>query len=72
MVFEKIVSLVSDKIDSDAGALSLETAFADLGMDSLEITEIVMTLEDEFDIEIEVDQSLKTIGDLVTLIESKI
>lgn len=72
MVFEKISSLIAEKIGCDADTLALETKFADLGIDSLDVTELVMNIEDEFSIEIEVDSSLATIGDLVTLVESKL
>jgi acyl carrier protein len=72
MVFEKISSLIAEKVGCDTDTLALDTKFADLGIDSLDVTELVMNIEDEFSIEIEVDSSLATIGDLVTLVESKL
>ncbi len=72
MVFEKVSALIAEKISCDAATLTKETKFADLGIDSLDVTELVMNIEDEFSIEVEVDSSLATIGDLVTLVESKL
>ena len=72
MVYEKISGLIAEKISCDASTLTADSKFADLGIDSLDVTELVMNIEDEFSIEIEVDSSLATIGDLVTLVESKL
>ena len=72
MVFEKIAQMIADKIDVEADELTAETRFEDLSIDSLDITEIAMDIEDEFDIEFEADPSMKTIGDLVKAVEAKI
>lgn len=72
MVYEKISELIADKISCETSTLTAETKFSDLGIDSLDVTELVMNIEDEFNIEIEVDSSLATIGDLVKLVESKL
>lgn len=71
MILEKVSQIVAEKIDCDPSEITAETKFEELGIDSLDVTEIVMELEDEFNIELEMDTSLKTIGDLVTLIEKK-
>ncbi len=72
MVFEKICGIIAEKINCDASTLSEDTKFADLGIDSLDVTELVMNIEDEFGIELEVDSSLQSVGDLVKLVESKL
>ncbi len=71
MVQEKVISAVADLTSKDASELSAETKFADLGIDSLDITELAMNLEDEFGVELKVDASIATIGDLVKKIESE-
>ena len=71
MVLEKVISAVADLTSKDASELNAETKFADLGIDSLDITELAMNLEDEFGIERKVDASIATIGDLVKKIESE-
>ena len=72
MVQEKVIAAVADLTSKDASEITAETAFADLGIDSLDITELAMNLEDEFGVELKVDASIATIGDLVKKIESGI
>lgn len=72
MVFEKVTKIIAEKLNSDPSELAMDTKFSDLGIDSLDVTEIVMNIEDEFGIELEVDSSLAAISDLVTLVESKL
>jgi len=71
MVQEKVIAAVADLTSKDASELNAETKFADLGIDSLDITELAMNLEDEFGVELKVDASIATIGDLVKKIESE-
>ena len=71
MVFEKVAQLIADHIDCDVSEIKEDTKFEDLGIDSLEIAEIVMKIEDEFAIELEMDCSLKQVSDLVAVIEEK-
>ena len=72
MVFEKIAQMIADKTNCDAAEIKKETAFEDLSIDSLDITEIAMDIEDEFDIEFEADPSMKTVADLVAAVEAKL
>jgi len=71
MVFEKVVEILCEKLDCDPSEITPETKFADLGIDSLDITELVMTVEDEFGIELSVDPSISTVNALVKKIEEK-
>ena len=72
MVFEKVRSIIVDQLDVDEDKVKMEASIADdLGADSLDIVDLVMSLEEEFDIEIPDDQveNVKTVGDIVKLIE---
>ena len=70
MVFEKIVEVIGDTLGQSTEDITPETKFADMGIDSLDVTEIVMALEDEFGIEISLsDTKLQSVSDLVGLIE---
>jgi len=71
MVTEKIKSLLVEKLECDASKINDETILTELGIDSLDITELVMDLENEFDVEIELSDSIKTIADLASAIEAK-
>ena len=53
----------------DASEIKMESSFADLGLDSLDTVEIIMNLEDELGVSIEMSESLKTVADVVALID---
>lgn len=69
MVFEKVCNILSEQFGVDADSLNMDTAFIeDLGADSLDLVELMMSIEEEFDVgEISEEEAagLKTIGDLV-------
>ncbi|MEI6102195.1 MAG: acyl carrier protein [Eubacteriales bacterium] len=69
MVYEKIVEIFADKMDIDASDIAMESSFESLKIDSLDMVEIVMDIEEEFDISIEEAENLKTVADLVNFIE---
>lgn len=71
MILEKLIKIVSEQLDIDAATISADTnLIEDLGVDSLDIVEMFMEVQDEFDIEIpdeDVD-SIKTLGDMADYI----
>ncbi len=72
---KKVCDIVCKQLEVDAAKVSLETKFAeDLGADSLDQAELVMEIEDEFDINIAEDAEgkIKTVGDLVTYIDAQL
>lgn len=70
IILEKLAAIIAEKIDADASEINAETSFEELGIDSLDITDIAMSVEDEFGFEIEVNGDLKTVGDIIALIEA--
>lgn len=64
---------IKKELGRDFDDITVSTAFDDMAMDSLEVVQMVMAIEEAFDIEIDDDDvdSLKTIGDLVDYIEEK-
>ena len=73
MVFEKVREILCDQLDLEPEDITLDTnIIEDLGADSLDLVDFVMSLEDEFDKEIpdEDVESIKTVGDIVSYIES--
>lgn len=75
MVFEKIRKTIAEHLGIGEGEIKLESKFQeDLGVDSLDIFEIAMELEEEFNLEISNEdlEGIKTIGDLVEYINSKV
>lgn len=73
MTIDKIKKILADTLDVNEDELSLDTNIAtDLGADSLDVVEILMSIEDEFDIEIPDSEieNIRTIGELVEYIET--
>lgn len=69
MTFEKVRDLLAEKVEVEPETITEETTFSDLGVDSLDIVEFLMTIEDEFHVTIEPDKSLVTVADLVKKID---
>ena len=72
MEFEKIQKIISEVLSVDADEITMETTFVDdLGADSLDIFQIIMGLEEEFDIEIanEEAENIVTVADAVEQIK---
>lgn len=73
-VLEKIRNIVSEQLDVDPQDIKPESAFVDdLGADSLDLTELIMAMEDEFELEIDDEeaQNLRTVNDAIKYIESR-
>ena len=71
MYFDAIAKIVSQRTDCDISAVKPEGKFSDLGIDSLDTVELLMSLEDEIGIEIELDKKVDTTGALDKFIQSK-
>jgi acyl carrier protein len=73
MEFEKLKKVIAEVLNVDPEEITLETTFADdLGADSLDVFQIVMGIEEEFDIEIPAEEAEKisTVEEAVELIKS--
>ena len=72
-MYEKLVSYATKQLELDAADITPESTFESLGIDSLDIVEMVMDLESELGIELEMeDQKIATFGELAAFIESKL
>ena len=73
MVFEKVKEILCQQLDVEEDKVTMEANISeDLQADSLDVVDMVMSLEDEFDVEIpdEESENIKTVGDLVHYIEN--
>ncbi|MBS4177154.1 acyl carrier protein [Lederbergia citrea] len=71
---ERVTKIIVDRLGVEESKVTLEASFKDdLGADSLDVVELVMELEDEFDMEISDDdaENITTVGDAVNYIKSK-
>lgn len=75
MVFDKVKKIIVDQLDVEEDKVTEAASITDdLGADSLDVVDLVMSFEEEFDIEIPDDQveKIKTVGDIVKFIEKKV
>ena len=73
-MLEKIKEIAADSLGADASTMTAETSFKeDLGADSLDLFEMVMALEEEFEVEIPTEdlENIKTIGDVESYLQSR-
>ena len=73
MIFEKVQEKISEQLGIDIEEVTMESSFIDdLGADSLDIVELLMALEEEFDVEIPDEEAEKfvTVSDVVDYIKS--
>ncbi len=73
MEFEKLKEIIAEVLSVDQGEITLETTFTDdLGADSLDVFQIIMGIEQEFELTVDTDavEDIKTVGDAVELIKA--
>ena len=73
-MLEKVKETVAEALGADIDTITAETSFKeDLGADSLDLFEMVMALEEEFEVEIPTEdlENIKTIGDVESYLQSR-
>lgn len=73
MIFERIKELIVEELNVPVEKIAMEARLAeDLGADSIDAVELIMKIEDEFELQVsdEEAQNIKTVGDLVKYIEA--
>jgi len=69
MLLERIVATLKEYTGKNELTITEDTSFEELEMDSLDIVELAMKIEDEFNVNIEMSENIKTVGDLLHIIE---
>lgn len=72
MIFEKLKDIIAEQLSVEADEVNLDSNIQDdLGADSLDVVDLITTIEDEFDLSIpdEAVEEIKTVGDIVNYIE---
>jgi acyl carrier protein len=70
MTFEKIAKLIAENKGMETAEITMGTSFEDMELDSLDVIEVVMAIEEAFEVTMEIDDNIKTVGDLVNLVDS--
>ena len=68
--FDKVVEILVEAKDLEAGNVKETSTWNELGLDSLDTVELVMSVEDAFGVSLEMDDSMQTVGDVVKAIEA--
>ena len=72
-MYEKLVHFASKQLDLDPAVITPDATFETLGIDSLDVVEMVMDLEEELGIELDMeDQTITNFGELAEFVESKL
>jgi len=71
-VFKKIAEVIADHTGGNVEDITESTTFEELGVDSLDIVEMVMRFEDELGVELELEEKFDTVGALAIFIETKV
>ena len=72
-MYEKLVSYAAKQLEIDASEITPNSTFESLGIDSLDVVEMVMELEGELGVDLEVeDENITTFGQMAAFIESKV
>jgi acyl carrier protein len=72
-MYERLVSYAANQLELNADEITRDSTFESLGIDSLDIVEMIMDLETELGVELDLeDQKISTFGELAEFIEAKI
>lgn len=71
MILNKVKEIMMENLSIEEESITLESTFESLEIDSLDVFQLVMELEEAFGIQIENPENMKTIKDLVNYIEEK-
>ncbi|WML36398.1 acyl carrier protein [Clostridium sp. OS1-26] len=72
MVFEKIKRIMAEQLGLNEKDITIDTSFQELGIDSLDLFQIIIEIEEEFGVQIEDAESIKTVEEAVNFVEKKI
>ncbi|WP_423219496.1 acyl carrier protein [Clostridium polynesiense] len=72
MIFDKIKKLIVEQLGVEEEKVALETSFEELGVDSLDLFQLIIDIEEEFKVQIEEAEAIKTVGDAVKYVEDNV
>ena len=72
MIFDRVKEIIVDELGVEGSAITMESTLEDLGADSLDAVELIMALEEEYDLEFAEDEvkAMKSVKNIVDYIES--
>lgn len=71
-MFEKIRSIICEQLEIDEDKVTLETTFEELGADSLDLFQVIVEIEEAYDVQLEDAEKIKTVKDAVDYVNEKL
>lgn len=71
-MFEKIRKIICDQLEIDEEKVTLETTFEELGADSLDLFQVIVEIEEAYDVQLEDAEKIKTVKDAVDYVNEKL
>lgn len=71
MIFEKLQEIMEENLSVEKDEITLDSTFESLGIDSLDTFQLVIEIEEQFGIEVDSPENMKSIRDVVNYIEEK-
>lgn len=72
MVLDKIAAIIAEKMEVEQAIVKADSNFEDLQVDSLAMVEIMLAIEDEFNITIDDAEGIETVADVVSYVEEQL
>ena len=72
MVLEKVIELLAEYKEWDSSEIKADSTFDELELDSLDTVDLLMSFEDEFNVQLEMSEEIKTVADIVAVIEKQL
>ena len=74
MILDTVIAIVAEQFGMDTDELSEDTVLSEIGADNLDIADLVLSLEDAFDMDVSIDEAnaLRTVSDLADLAEKSV
>lgn len=71
MIFEKLQEIMEENLSVEKDEITLDSTFESLGIDSLDTFQLVIEIEEQFGIEVDSPENMKSIRDVINYIEEK-
>ena len=72
IMFENIRKIICDQLEIDEDKVTLETTFEELGADSLDLFQVIVEIEEAYDVQLEDAEKIKTVKDAVDYVNEKL
>lgn len=72
MIFDEIKKVISEQLEVEEDKIKMETTFEDLGADSLDLFQVVIEIEEKYNIQLENAESIKSVEDAVNFVEEAV